>query len=219
MSEDHPLVQNAHEAEQAIRKQLHDEIAVAIRGLRVDLRVNAEQISALEKQRTEFENRFARLATVRAEYANLVSATKNRAENLKTVEHQLSEARASQAAAHTASLISLIDTPDTGTRPIGPGKVVIVLGGFAAGWAIALAIVFLMVEQQAFSHEPVAAPVAAAPPVASARPAAPRATASQAPTRILRAPAAAQKPDRHRQPQRQSGLTLKQALERVAVTS
>ena len=219
MSEDHPLVQNAHEAEQAIRKQLHDEIAVAIRGLQVDLRVNADQISALEKQRTEFEARFARLATVRAEYGNLVSATKNRAENLKTVEHQLSEARASQAAAHTASLISLIDTPDTGTRPIGPGKVVIVLGGFAAGWAIALAIVFLMVEQQAFSQEPVAAPRVAAPPVAVPRAAAPRPATTQAPTKVLRAPAAVQKPERHREPQRSSGLTLKQALQRVAVTS
>lgn len=224
MSEDHPLVLSAHEAEQAIRKQLHDEIGVAIRGLQVDLRVNAEQIAALEKQRTEFENRFARLATVRAEYSNLVSATKNRAENLKAVEHQLSEARASQAAAHTASLISLIDTPDTGTRPIGPGKVVIVLGGFAAGWAIALAIVFLMVEQQAFSQEPATAPAVAAPRVASPRPTATRPTAArpaaaQAPTTILRAPAAAQKQERHREPKRQSGLTLKQALERVAVAS
>ncbi len=121
MSQDHPLVQGALAAEHAIRQQLHDEISVAIQGVEVDLRVNAERMRDLDEQYQARQARFARLADVRAEYANLVTATKNRSESLKAVEHELAEARASQAAAGTTSLINLIDTPDAGTRPSGPG--------------------------------------------------------------------------------------------------
>ncbi|MBI3838935.1 MAG: hypothetical protein HY288_13520 [Planctomycetia bacterium] len=145
MSEDHPLVQSGRAAEQAIRQQLHDELSVAIKGVELDLRVNADRIRGLEEQNISVQDRLGRLAAVRAEYANLVTETKNRGESLKAVEHELSEARASQAVARTASLISRIDSPDAGTRPVGPVWGVIVLVGFGGGLLIAVTIVFLTV--------------------------------------------------------------------------
>lgn len=146
MSENHPLVKSARAAEQAIRDQLHNEIAVAIQGVEVDLRVNADRIQALAEQNAAIQARFGKLATVRAEYANLVAAAKSRGETLKAVEHDLSEARANQAGARAGSLINLVDSPDAGTRPQGPGRTAIVAAGFGGGLLISLAIVFLTVN-------------------------------------------------------------------------
>ncbi len=146
MSDAHPLVRAARAAEDAIRRQLHQEIDVAIKGIEVDMRVNADRIRALESQDAEIQQRFGRLASVRAEYSNLVAAARSRAESLKTVEHDLAEARASQAAARTASLISPVDGPDTGNRPLGPGKTMTVAGGFGAGLTLSLAILFLSIQ-------------------------------------------------------------------------
>jgi uncharacterized protein involved in exopolysaccharide biosynthesis len=151
MSEGHPLVQSGRAAEQAIRQQLHDELSVAIKGVELDLRVNADRIQGLEEQNVAIQGRLGRLAAVRAEYANLVTATKHRGEALKAVEHELSEARASQAAARTASLLNLVDTPDAGTRPVGPGRTAVVLAGLAAGLLVGLAIVLLSVTPQALT--------------------------------------------------------------------
>ena len=142
MSDAHPLARAARAAEDAIRRQLHEEIDVAIQGVEVDQRVNADRIRMLESQDAEIQQRFARLASVRAEYSNLVAAARSRAESLKTVEHDLAEARASQAAARTASLISPVDDPDTGNRPQGPGKTTIAASGFGAGLTLSLAILF-----------------------------------------------------------------------------
>jgi uncharacterized protein involved in exopolysaccharide biosynthesis len=146
LSDAHPLVQAARAAEDAIRRQIHDEIAVAIQGVEVDLRVNDQRVQALEAQNAAVQQRLSKLSSVRAEYANLASAAKSRAESLKAVEHELSEARASEAAARTTSLIDLIDSPDTGTRPVGPGKTTIALGSFGGGLFLAAALLFLTVK-------------------------------------------------------------------------
>ena len=145
MADAHPLVRAARAGEDAIRQQLHDEIAVAIKGVEVDLRVNGERIRDLEAQEATIQKRHAQLASVRANYANLVTAAKSRAESLRLVEHDLAEARASQAAAMSASLISPIDRPEGSSRPVGPGKTMIVAAGMAGGLAISLAIVFLSI--------------------------------------------------------------------------
>ncbi len=200
MSADHPSVKAARAAEQAIRDQLHNEIGVAIQGVEVELRVNADRIQALEEQQATIQDRFNRLASMRAEYANLVAATKYRGETLKAVEQELSESRASQKAALSASQINLVDTPDVGTRPVGPGRTTIAAAGMGAGVMVALAIVFLTavphtVPYAAPTH---AAPVYAGPIADPARRAVP-----------ARAPAAAPL-------DRSINLSLKEALKRVS---
>jgi polysaccharide biosynthesis transport protein len=203
MSEGHPLAKSARAAEQAIQEQLHSEMSVAIRGVEADLRVNAHRIQSLEQQSAEIQSRLGRLANVRAEYSNLVSTTKHRSEALKAVEHVLAEARASQAAAHATSLINLIDVPDAGTRPLGPGRTTIVLAGFAAGLMIGLAFVLMtigadsrpQVEHESPRREASPIPAESPNPVESYSPA----------IRQASVPA-----------DRVTGLTIKQALQRVS---
>jgi uncharacterized protein involved in exopolysaccharide biosynthesis len=159
MSEGHPLAKGARAAEQAIQDQLHSEMSVAIRGVEADLRVNAGRIRSLEEQSAEIQKRLGRLAAVRAEYSNLVSTSKHRGEALKAVEHDLAEARASQAAARAASLINLIDEADAGTRPLGPGRATIVLAGFAGGLLIGLAFVLMTIGTDSRPHAEPEAPL------------------------------------------------------------
>jgi len=149
MAEEHPLVQGARAAEEAIRNQVHNEIQVAIRGIEVELRVDADHIRALETQSAGIQARLARLTSVRAQYSNLAASAKNRSETLKAVEHELSEARPARRAAHTTSLINVVDTPDTGTRPAGPGGTMIVLGGMGGGLLIGFSILFLTLSPSA----------------------------------------------------------------------
>ena len=146
MSEAHPQVQAAQAAEQEISKHLHDEIAIAIKGLEMDLRLNKDRVETLRQQSQSVQDRLGRLATVRAEYSNLVMATRQRADIFRTAQQELSEARASLATSQTTSLISAIDQPDTGSRPMGPGRTVIVLAGALAGLLTGTGILLLTVQ-------------------------------------------------------------------------
>lgn len=145
MSDEHPLAKGARAAEQAIRNQLHDEISVAIRGVEADMRVNVDRMKSLEVQSAAIQGRLERLGAVRADYANLAAAAKNRLESLKTVEHDLAEAKASQASSRSSSLISLVGEAETGGRPVGPGRASLVAAGFGGGLMLACGILFLTV--------------------------------------------------------------------------
>jgi polysaccharide biosynthesis transport protein len=146
MSEDHPMVRGAREAERVIREQLYNEIAVAIKGAEADINIGADRIQSLEADLAATQARLNRLVAQRAQYSNLADAVKNRAETLKNVEHQLAEARAAHAATLSTSRINLVDKPDAGTRPIGPGRTVIAAGGFGGGVLVAAAILFLLIH-------------------------------------------------------------------------
>ena len=149
MSEDHPQVKGAREAEHVIRDQLHDEISLAIRGAEADLHIGTDRIRSVEDEIADIQSRLSSLVTLRAEYANLSTAVQNRSETLKNVEHELAEARASEAAARASSRISPIDQPDAGTRPMGPGRMTIVAAGFGSGLLVSAAIVFLLTQPAA----------------------------------------------------------------------
>src|SRR5690606_32722958 len=122
MSLSHPLVQSAKSAEAEISQSLHDEMAVAIKGLEVETRLTDERLATLKRQLANDESRLQRLASLRAEYANLVAMTENRTSLLESARRNLSDAQAGKASANSISLISRIDTPDTGINPIGPSK-------------------------------------------------------------------------------------------------
>jgi uncharacterized protein involved in exopolysaccharide biosynthesis len=157
MAPDHPRVQGAKEAEEEIGRQLHDELAIARRGIEVELRLNADRRTLLEDQLAKTNDRLHGLAEVRAEYANQVTETKNRATLLERAEQNLAETRATRASAKAASLISRIDTPDAGIRPIGPGRIVIALCGVLGGLLTGFGLVFLAVPTATAESEPVAA--------------------------------------------------------------
>ena len=191
MSEDHPMVRGAREAERVIREQLYSEIAVAIKGAEADINIGADRIQSLEADLAATQARLNRLVGERAQYSNLAEAVKNRAETLKNVEHQLAEARATHAAALSTSRINLVDKPDAGTRPIGPGRSVIAAGGFGGGVLVAAAILFLLIH-----------PVPVHEPAVAEDPSEPRTLPLENNTPVLAKPA--------------GKLTLSQALQRVA---
>src|SRR5690606_25902505 len=72
----------------------------------------------------------------------------NRTNLLEGARRNLSDARANQASARNVSLISRIDTPDTGPYPVGPSRTVISLAGLAGGIVLGFGLVFLTVDVQ-----------------------------------------------------------------------
>ena len=142
-SEIHPFVIAAREAEESIRRQLHDEIAVAIRGLEVDVELNADREQALAAKHTAARERIARLAEARAEYANLVASVENHTRLVEAARKNLADARARQAGALSASVISRIDGVEAGVRPVGPGRKTITAAGGFGGLLLGFGLVFL----------------------------------------------------------------------------
>lgn len=158
MSKDHPLTKSALEAEQAISQHLHDELAIAVRGLQLEVKLAGDRVANLERDRARVQQRFTRLAAVRADYANLAATARHRSEILKTAQQELAEAQAAQATAQTASLITPIDSPETGSRPLGLGRSAIAMAGMLGGLVAGFGVVFLTAELNDRRARPVRRP-------------------------------------------------------------
>lgn len=144
MSKDHPRVQAAIAAEKEVVADLKKEIAIAIRGLQSDINISKSLIDTLEHQQTEAEERLDRLAGLRAKYSNLDADVKQRSEIVQKATKDLAEARANQAAATAASLITRIDGPQLDTYPVGPGRTAILAAGMFGGLMAGMGLVFLV---------------------------------------------------------------------------
>ena len=142
-NEAHPDARAALAAEEEIRQSLQEELAVAIRGLEAGSTVTAGLVAMLEGQLTDAQNRLARLAELRSPYANLVAEVRQRTQTLEEAEKALADGRASQSAAQSASLITRIDQPQTGNRPVGLGRATTVLCGLVAGLTCGAGFLFL----------------------------------------------------------------------------
>ena len=112
----------------------------------MDLHLSSQRCATLDKQLASAKQRLGHLAEIRTDYANLAAEVHRRTDTLKTAENHLAEARASQASAHTASLISRLDSPEIGVNPLGPSRTVIVATGAAGGLLFGLAILFLTIQ-------------------------------------------------------------------------
>ncbi len=145
MSPDHPEVRGAMTAEAAIRGQLRDELTALVGSLQADLQLSQSQIVALDKQQTDVVQRLNRLAALRASYANLVAQSKQCGETLQRAQKDLADARASQAAAQSTSLITRLDAPVAGDYAEGPGSIALIAGGALGGLLIGGALIFLVV--------------------------------------------------------------------------
>ena len=144
LSDDHPLMQAAITSEQEIRQKLHAELEVAVRGLDADQRLSGEQVASLERQLADTERRLDRLAGLRARYANLTQNVNNRNAIVERTRAALSEGEASLSSSQSTSLMTRMDDPETGSKPVGPGTAVIILAGFAGGLAAGVGVVFLV---------------------------------------------------------------------------
>jgi uncharacterized protein involved in exopolysaccharide biosynthesis len=143
MSAEHPEVIAAKEAESQVAARLRAEISTAVGGLESELALDANRLEMLENQQQSAAARLTRLAALRATYANLLSEATNRAKFLERAEQNLANARSDSASAKAASLIACVDAPDTGTTPVSPSGLVVILGGALGGLVAGIGIVLL----------------------------------------------------------------------------
>lgn len=144
MSEEHPATRAAIAAEAKIRADLRAEVLSSVQTLESNLRVTVGLEQSLEQQLADVSGRLDRLAQMRARYANLVAAARQRSQAFEENQKALSDARADQSASGSASVLSLVDAPQTGDRPLGPGLSTIVAGGVGGGMALGLGLVVLL---------------------------------------------------------------------------
>ncbi|MBS0210500.1 MAG: hypothetical protein JSS27_16270 [Planctomycetes bacterium] len=143
MSTEHPLVRAAKISEQEISDHLHAELATAIRGLRIDIQLAHDRVDSLNEQRDESRERLVRLAGLRAEYTNLIAESEQRSKYLSEMERKLVEAKAVQASTVKTSLISRVDGPETGPKPVGPGRTTLLAASLAGGLAVGVGVLLL----------------------------------------------------------------------------
>jgi polysaccharide biosynthesis transport protein len=142
-SEKHPFVVAARQTEELLRRQLHDEVAVAIRGLEVDVELGAEREEALSAKSAAIRERISQLAHARAEYSKLLASVANHTRLVEAARTNLADARARRAGAVSASVISRIDSVEAGVRPVGPSRKTVTAGGGIAGLLLGVGLVFL----------------------------------------------------------------------------
>lgn len=143
MSNEHPQVAAAQVAETEIRGHLHRELELAIRGLQTEQAVIDSQIATLTQRLTELNQRMQRLAAIRADYGRRVAEVRQQTENLTRAQQELAQARAGLAAGESNSLITRIDTPQTGPTPQGPGRTMLAAAGLVGGLLTGLGLLVL----------------------------------------------------------------------------
>ncbi|MBI1899798.1 MAG: hypothetical protein HYS13_01630 [Planctomycetia bacterium] len=143
LTDEHPLVRDARQAEQEIRDSLQRELDIAIRGLEVEIDLANDRYTSLDKQKQEAVGRLSTLAGLRAEYAAVDAEVRHRTALAEDARRHLANAQASLAAAQSANLVTLVDSPVLSDKPVGPSRSMIVLSGLAAGLCIAFALFYL----------------------------------------------------------------------------
>lgn len=155
MLDTHPAVMAAADAEKEIGRHLHNELEIAIRGLESEIQIDNDHVALLNERLASVKERLVKLADVRAAYSNLAAETTHRVELLEQAQRNLSQARASKAGADAVSLISRIGTPDTGSRPVGPGRATIALMGICGGILAGFGVLLLTVDNHAEDKLPI----------------------------------------------------------------
>jgi len=159
MSPHHPRVKASAVAEREIGNHIHNELEVAIRGLQVENKVNEQRVATLRGQLAAAQDRLNRIASLRAEYSNLVASVEHHDGILQEARRDLAEARASEAGATAASLIGRLDGPVIGSKPVGPSRKAIFAGGAVGGLAIGFGLLLLSVPPTELGPRPALARV------------------------------------------------------------
>jgi uncharacterized protein involved in exopolysaccharide biosynthesis len=177
MSAEHPLVKAARESQKQIARDVHEELGNSLRAVEVDLRLNSNRAAMLEEQLAAATSRLEKLASLRAPYANQEAETKKRMELMERAAQRLADARAGQATVKAASLIACIDSPETGPRPVGPSRAMLLVLGLAGGLVIGVGVLILSIDPRDATSP------AAAPARSPASPASPAPATSPRPAR------------------------------------
>jgi uncharacterized protein involved in exopolysaccharide biosynthesis len=143
LSEEHPEMIALRREETNIREGIRQRLSTAIQGVSAAIELQATRRAAMEKQVEEINGRLGRLSDIRAEYSNLVAQVEQRRTLVEESQRKLAEARAACAAATSSSLLSRVDSPDGGLRPVSPSRALIGLSGALASILAGLGVVFL----------------------------------------------------------------------------
>jgi polysaccharide biosynthesis transport protein len=143
LSEEHPEMVAIRREEANIRDGIRQELSTAIQAVSVAIELGATRRATLDKQVDELNRRLSRLTDIRAEYSNLVAQVEQRRSLVEESQRNLAEARAACAAATSSSLLSRVDAPDGGLRPVSPSRAVIGLSGLLASVLAGFGVVLL----------------------------------------------------------------------------
>lgn len=142
-TETHPGVVAARHAEEEIRDHLHQEISLAIRGLKAEHIVLESRITQLQVMLDDVTSRMTRLASMRASYNNLVSEVREKSEKLTSIRTDLADARSSVEAATTTSLITKVHHPEVSDYPVGPSRKMIAGMGLIGGLGLGVGLLLI----------------------------------------------------------------------------
>lgn len=143
MVEGHPQVVASRQAEEMVRQKIFSELSFSLHAIEAENQLADGRVEYLEKQLADMRRRMSEVAVLRVEYASLNSDVAHRRTLLETAERQLADVHATQAVARKYSLIDRIGTPDTGSHPVGPGRLTIALLGIGGGLITGLGILVL----------------------------------------------------------------------------
>jgi uncharacterized protein involved in exopolysaccharide biosynthesis len=143
LSEDHPEMCALRREEANIREGIRQELATAMQGVSAAGELAATRRATLETQVDALNQRLGRLTNMRAEYSNLVAQVEQRRSLVEESQRSLAQARAACAVATTSSLLSRMDLPDAGVRPISPSRTMIGLSGLLGSILVGFGVVFL----------------------------------------------------------------------------
>jgi polysaccharide biosynthesis transport protein len=145
VTEGHPNLVVARQAEQDIKRVIFQEVAAAVKGLEAEILVTEGRIRAANEQIAAQQSRIERLGGMRAEYSNLVDQVEHHRAELDLARHYLSETRANQASSRLASVINSVGPPEGSSSPIGPSRPAIALMGLAGGLLTGFGVLYLTV--------------------------------------------------------------------------
>jgi polysaccharide biosynthesis transport protein len=150
----HPDVLSAKNAELAFRNNIRAELSKTVQSCETSIAITQQKIDALNQQEIELGKRLSRLAELRSRYSNQLAEVRSRREKLSQIDNDLTETVASRSAAQAASLLTRLDSPVLGEKPIGPGRTTIVGGSTVGGLLLGLGVVFLLVPLDGAAPRP-----------------------------------------------------------------
>ncbi len=145
VTEGHPHLVVARQAEQDIKRVIFQEVAAAIRGVEAEIQLTEGRIRAADEQIAAQQSRIQRLGGMRAEYSNLVDQVEHHRSELDLARHYLAETRANQASSRLTSVITRVGPPEGSSNPIGPSRPAIAMMGIIGGLLTGFGVLYLTV--------------------------------------------------------------------------
>lgn len=139
-AEEHPAVIAAQMAVDDLQLRVAEEVPATLQTLHHELAILASQLEFLEKQRKEEAARLDRILGILPRYRELAVRIRSETATLESVQRRLAEAQSALAAAHQTQWIIPLEPVQTGSRPIGPGRLTIVAAGIVCGLALGVAV-------------------------------------------------------------------------------